>query len=231
MMDVALYSFLAILLSICISFLPKKALKPITSVFSFGKNGLRKMRRRRDTTDTVANVCLGIALLFSLFHWLIPASFIIYGILLLVSFLCVLAWTNKISAKMDRVHRMLVLFDVSMMFFFGLFSALGCFNGFVTFDSAPVLRQDIAGGKVFEVLYFLHIFAPMMVLLQGILYMLPMYCMWAQFKYMRLENTYKSRNIGLFTIKILFICLVMVTLSYGGIEVLNWAYYIDHVEV
>ncbi|WP_317395742.1 hypothetical protein, partial [Faecalicoccus pleomorphus] len=101
----------------------------------------------------------------------------------------------------------------------------------VTFDSASVLRQYIDGGKVFEVLYFLHSFAPMMVLLQGILYMLPMYCMWAQFKYMRLENTYKSRNIGLFTIKILFICLVMVALSYGGIEVLNWAYYIDHVEV
>ena len=66
-MDVALYSFLAILLSICISFLPKKALKPITSAFSFGKNGLRKMRRRRDTTDTIANVCLGIALRFCVF--------------------------------------------------------------------------------------------------------------------------------------------------------------------
>lgn len=231
MMDVILYSVLAVLLSICISFLPKKALKPVTSVFSFGKKGLRKMRSRHDTTDTIANVCLGVALFFSVFHWLIPASNILYAILLTISFLCVLAWSNKVTVKMDRMHRMFVLFDVSMMFFFGLFSAMGCFNNFETFESAATLRHDIADGSIFEILYFLHNFAPMMVLLQGILYMVPMYCMWAQFKYMRLEHTYKSRNVGLFTLKVLFICLAMVALSYGGIEVLNWAYYIDHVEV
>ena len=87
MMDVALYSFLAILLSICISFLPKKALKPITSAFSFGKNGLRKMRRRRDTTDTIANVCLGIFFVsladsgkfYHLWHFVVGIVFVCSG--------------------------------------------------------------------------------------------------------------------------------------------------------
>ena len=71
----------------------------------------------------------------------------------------------------------------------------------------------------------------MMVLFQAFLYFIPMYCLWAQFKYMRLEDTYTGRNIGLFLIKVILICIFMVLFAYGGYEVLNWAYYIDHVEV
>ena len=149
----------------------------------------------------------------------------------LLSFLCLLGQTQRISEKMTPAYRGAVLFFISLMFFFGLFCALGCFNDFVTWKAATQFSQDLFSGEVFHIFYFLHNYVPMMVILQGLCYLLPMYCLWAQFKYMRLENTYKGRNIGLFAIKIIWLCLVMTGLSYGGVEILNWAYYIHYVEV
>lgn len=230
-MSMVLYGLLALFLAIVMGFIPVKVLRRVTSVFSLKEQGIRTMKRRHDRTDTLANLCLFVSIVFSLFHWLIPGSYMIYGVLLAVSYLCVLGQTSRITVKMDQSQHSTIVICISLMFFFGLFSAIGCFNDFVTFDSAIQFRHDLFSGRLFDILYFLHSFAPMMVLLQAILYLLPMYCMWAQFKYMRLENTYKSRNIGLFVLKVLFLCMVMVALSYGGIEVLNWAYYIDHVEV
>lgn len=230
MLNILVFSVLAILLSVCISFLPKKVLDPITPIFSLQDAGLRKIRRKRDTTDTFANLFLFLSVVFVLFFWLIPGSSILYGVLLTLSFLCVLAQSNRVTSRMDKVHRSLVLFGVSMMYFFGLFSAVGLFNDFLTFQSVSAFAQDIFSKEAFHLFYILRNHTAMMVALQAILYLIPMYCMWAQFKYMRLENTYKARNIGFFMVKILFICALIVLINYGGIEVLNWAYYINYTE-
>ena len=231
MINIVIYSAVSILCSIGIALLPSRFLKPLTDWFSLGTKGIRQIRRRRDQTDTIANACLAASLFFSLIFWLIPGHFVIYGILFLLSFFCLLGQTQRISEKMTPAYRGAVLFFISLMFFFGLFCALGCFNDFVTWKAATQFSQDLFSGEVFHIFYFLRNYVPMMVILQGLCYLLPMYCLWAQFKYMRLENTYKGRNIGLFAIKIIWLCLVMTGLSYGGVEVLNWAYYIHYVEV
>lgn len=231
MTSIAIYSAVSILCSIGLALLPSKSLQPLTKWFSLGKKGIRQIRSRRDQTDTIANACLAASLLFSLIFWLIPGHFVIYGIFLFLTFLALLGQTNRISAKKPPAYRGALLFSVSLMFFFGLFSGLGCFNDFVTWKAASQFTKDLFSGEVFHIFYFLRNYVPMMVLLQGLCYLFPMYCLWAQIKYMRLENTYKGRNIGLFVVKILWLCLLMIVLSCGGVEVLNWAYYINYVEV
>ena len=135
-----------------------------------------------------------------------------------------------LKKKNRNVYR-IVIYGLYLMAAIGLVSALGLLNNHVADMMVTTYRTDLFAGNVFDIFYLLTNHSIIVYILQGILFFIPVYCMWSQFKYMRLENTYKGRNIGLFAIKIIWLCLVMTGLSYGGVEILNWAYYIHYVEV
>jgi len=82
----------------------------------------------------------------------------------------------------------------------------------------------------FDIFYLLTNHSIIVYILQGILFFIPVYCMWSQFKYMRLENTYKAMNIITYVIKVLFICFVMAFLAIEGFDFINFVYQVEYKE-
>ena len=112
----------------------------------------------------------------------------------------------------------------------GLVSALGLLNNHVADMMVTTYRTDLFAGNVFDIFYLLTNHSIIVYILQGILFFIPVYCMWSQFKYMRLENTYKAMNILTYAIKVLFICIVMIFLAVEGFDFINFVYQVEYKE-
>lgn len=53
---------------ILMSVLPKPVYNLITRAFSMQKNGIRKVRRYHTTTDSIANLLIGVSIIFCVFY-------------------------------------------------------------------------------------------------------------------------------------------------------------------
>lgn len=229
-MEAIIIGLIVVLAGVLLLFIPDFIYRQIESVFSLGDLGIRNIPRRHDKTDTLANFCLFFALVFSIFYFVIPFYNVFYMILLIISFLVCLAQTSKVTKKTARWERCFVIYCVYLMAGIGFVSSTGLLNS----NSGDALIQtfgtDLFGGQVFDVFYILTNPSIMVYLLQAVLFLIPMYCMWAQFKYMRLEKTYKGINVFTFLIKVLFICFVMVYLSIYGFDFINLVYQVEYKE-
>ena len=56
------------ILVILMSILPKSVYNAITYVFSMHKNGIRKIRKYNSTTDSIANLLIGVSIVFCIFY-------------------------------------------------------------------------------------------------------------------------------------------------------------------
>ena len=84
------------ILVLVMSVLPKTVYNGITYTFSMHKYGIRKIQRYRTTTDSIANLIIGILVVFSIFYCFIPFYSVVYAILFILSYLCLLAQVNRV---------------------------------------------------------------------------------------------------------------------------------------
>lgn len=230
MMETIVWVVVLILLGVACTFIPRKYFDKITDIFSLQDIGVRYIRRRRDNTDTLANIFLFVALVFSIFYFILPGYTIIYSVLLVLSFLCVLAQTNRVMQKASKGKWITVFLCVYAMAAIGLASAIGLFNNFACVPLVTTFEKDLFAGSVFDVFYILQNPCVVAYVLQGILFFIPMYWMWAQFKYMRLENTYKGYNVVTFSIKVIIICAFVAYISMSGFDFINLVYQVEYKE-
>ena len=216
-------------LGVGISFLPEGACNWLAKKGTMGSFGIREIPRRNDKTDTFANTILFIALIFSCLYWVTPDMtyiYVAYTILYLMSCIFLLMQTCRISKGYDDGHHLALFISVGMMMFVAYISAMSILNGHQVITDLAVFKKHIAAGKLWHVLYYFKNHEIFSVILQGILFFVSFYVVWAQFKYMRLEDSYKANNIVFFCIKIVFVCLILVALSAGGYYFLDAAYYV-----
>ena len=117
------------ILVLVMSVLPKTVYNGITYTFSMHKYGIRKIQRYRTTTDSIANLIIGILVVFSIFYCFIPFYSVVYAILFILSYFCLLAQVNRVtSKKTQQVARTVILLNniFAGVCFLG---ALGFMNG------------------------------------------------------------------------------------------------------
>lgn len=229
-MDKIVILILVAAFGIIFALVPSRTYNILTKTLSFDKKGIRYIRRRHDKVDALANLFLFIGLIFSVLYFVLPFYSLIYAVFLIFSFLCVLGQANRVLKKKNRNVYRIVIYGLYLMTAIGLVSALGLLNNHVADMMVTTYRTDLFAGNVFDIFYLLTNHSIIVYILQGILFFIPVYCMWSQFKYMRLENTYKAMNIITYVIKVLFICFVMVFLAIEGFDFINFVYQVEYKE-
>lgn len=229
-MDKIVILILVAAFGIIFALVPSRTYNILTKTLSFDKKGIRYIRRRHDKVDALANLFLFIGLIFSVFYFILPFYSLIYAVFLIFSFLCVLGQANRVLKKKNRNVYRIVIYGLYLMTAIGLVSALGLLNNHVADMMVTTYRTDLFAGNVFDIFYLLTNHSIIVYILQGILFFIPVYCMWSQFKYMRLENTYKAMNIITYVIKVLFICFVMAFLAIEGFDFINFVYQVEYKE-
>lgn len=229
-MDKIVILILVAAFGIIFALVPSRTYNILTKTLSFDKKGIRYIRRRHDKVDALANLFLFIGLIFSVLYFILPFYSLIYAVFLIFSFLCVLGQANRVLKKKNRNVYRIVIYGLYLMTAIGLVSALGLLNNHVADMMVTTYRTDLFAGNVFDIFYLLTNHSIIVYILQGILFFIPVYCMWSQFKYMRLENTYKAMNIITYVIKVLFICFVMAFLAIEGFDFINFVYQVEYKE-
>lgn len=229
-MDKIVILILVAAFGIIFALVPSRTYNILTKTLSFDKKGIRYIRRRHDKVDALANLFLFIGLIFSVLYFILPFYSLIYAVFLIFSFLCVLGQANRVLKKKNKNVYRIVIYGLYLMTAIGLVSALGLLNNHVADMMVTTYRTDLFAGNVFDIFYLLTNHSIIVYILQGILFFIPVYCMWSQFKYMRLENTYKAMNIITYVIKVLFICFVMVFLAIEGFDFINFVYQVEYKE-
>ncbi len=220
-----------LLIGIVISLLPHGFMDIITKYFSFEKWGMRKIYRRRDWVDTFANTCLFICVIFCFLFAFIPFYMVIYGLMVLFSFLALLGQANRVMDEESKKSRFVVFYCCYLMAAFGFLSAAGVFNNYMLYADIAQFRANVFTNQMLNWYYYLSRPYVAAVFVQAILYMIPMYFIWAQFKYMRLEDTYKGRNLVSFTIKVIFLVLLNIFIGNVLPYALHKAYHVKKVQV
>ena len=110
------------------SILPKSVYNAITYVFSMHKNGIRKIRKYNSTTDSIANLLIGVSIVFCIFYCFIPFYSILYAIFFMVSYLCMLAQANRVTSRKTQSVARTVLFLTNLFAGVSFLGALGFLN-------------------------------------------------------------------------------------------------------
>ncbi|WP_295568184.1 hypothetical protein [uncultured Holdemanella sp.] len=214
-------------LVILMSILPKPVYNAITRVFSMHKNGIRKIRKYNSTTDSIANLLITISIVFSIFYCFIPFYSILYAIFFIVSYLCLLAQANRVTSKKTQSVARTVIFLTNLFSGISFLGALGFLNQHISDAVIAQFMIDFQAHKVFDILYLLQNRTWMYWLFQGILFLFPLFIMWSHFKYMRLENSVKAVYFVTYIIKMIFLIVVVLLVSYGTFEFLDKVYQVD----
>ena len=220
-----------LLIGVVLSLLPKGVMDFITKRFSFEKWGMRKIRRRRDYVDSLANTALFLNVIFCFLFAFIPFYMLIYGIMILFSYLAVLGQANRVMAEESKKRRFVVFYCVYLMAAIGFLAAAGVFNNYMLYADIAQFRANVFTNQMLNWYYYLSRPYVAAVFVQGIFYMIPMYYLWAQFKYMRLEDTYKGRNLGFFAAKVIFLVVLNAGIGYFLPYMLHKAYHVKRVQV
>lgn len=221
LLGILLYSGIVLLLSMLILLIPFPVLGKITSPFTFRTFGIRKIRRWNNHTDTLANAFLWLSLLFCIAYPAIPLFQVIYILWLTLAWLAALARAVRLKEVSDKWKRLSVVFCLNLLYGFALFGVLGLFNRGGLIYYADQFWKDIQSKEALHFMYYVTKPAFISYLTQFLLMFIPLYSFWSQFKYMRLENTYKGRFIGFYLAKELIVTAVVIllgTVSLGLIE-------------
>ncbi len=216
-------------IGVAIYFFPEKGYQVLEPVFTFGNVGLRKVKRRHEYVDTLSNLIFLICIVFSLFHFEIPYQSIIYGVMFWLSYACLFFQLRRITKKENKRDRLIVLYT---SYVFAICSFLASSNLLIDFQTdTNIFVQSLHSNHVFSLFYILTNHEPMIVLLQTILYIASFYCLWAQIKYIRLENEYKARNMIFFCVKFALLCVLFLLFAYYGNELIHNVYFATHTVI
>ncbi len=105
--------------------------------------------------------------------------------------------------------------------------AVGVFNNSMFLSGVARFTHDLESGSIQSYMYFLTNPSIFYVLLEGLLMFIPLMFLWNNFKYMRTERMIRAANVVTFTIKLLLLYALLVTLSYYGFDFINMIYCVD----
>lgn len=200
---------IGIFIALIVACLPFKAVALCTTPFSMKTFGIRKIKRWHSRTDTLANCMIWISVILCIGAPWIPYSPWICAVWLTFTYLCALSRAVRLTQAYNDAYKRIVIFFISALYAISLNCALGMNNGFVLwkyfFDYANMIESKAA----FDIMLYLNNITPMGYLAQLILLLVPLVSLWGQFKYMRLENTFKGANIFLYVIKTLILLLIV----------------------
>lgn len=219
---------IAILVGIGIltSILPEKVMDGLTNVFSLGQVGIRTIRRRNDRSDTLTNFILFLCFVFSFGYLFVPYWEMVYCILFGVSYLCLIAQTNRIAHPFSKRKRISVLLAVWLMSAIAFAGAIGLFNHHQFIRDINIFSKVMYTHNIYSYFYYLTNHEWVSALFEGVIMFASFYVTWAQFKYMRLENSFKANTMIRFWIKIVLVCIILIGLSFGGYCAIKYAYYL-----
>ncbi|MDD7281765.1 MAG: hypothetical protein PUH10_07265 [Erysipelotrichaceae bacterium] len=220
---------IVLLVGIVLVLIPTKNWNRILKPFTLSTTGIRYIRRRRDHVDTLANVFLFVSALFCILYWIIPFYQIFYVLWLLFSFLCTFAQASRVSASASTAVGKITLFGVYLMFGIGLVGGIGLLNNNVASAYVSSFFKDIIQGNLLNPYYYFTDPTITVVVTEGIILFFPCYCLWAQFNYMRLEDTFKARWIATYVLKVIFVCALMYGISSFGFDFIKVVFQIKDI--
>jgi hypothetical protein len=222
-------SVLLVILSIALSLLDPKKGASALSLLSFDDFGVRKIARWNNTTDSVGNFFLFFSLLFCVGYFLIPNYEIFYSLWLAFTFLCTLAQSFRVCKRMARWKSFLVVIMVCLIASAGLLCGLGLLNGRIFVYPIYQFKVDLTSHVSMDLWYpFFHYDIPYTIL-QGMILFMPLFALWQQFKYMRLEDHYKASFLFTYVLKNIIWIALMIFLSVKGFEFINLMYRVQYV--
>ncbi len=227
MLELGIVGGVIVLIGLILILIPTRFLNIVFGIFSLGNYGVRYIRRRRDHTDSLANFFLFISLILSCTFFLIPGYQYVIGAWLTFAFLCTFGQATRVCVSIPAVKAKIVLFGVYLMFACGLASSIGFINGFVVNGYISAFTKAIFGGEAKNVFFYLQSPLTFYMLIEGFIIFVSCYNLWAQFKYLRLENTYKAKWMVTYIMKILFVCAVVIGTAYFGFNFVGTVYQID----
>lgn len=220
----AIYIIAVVLVSLLILLIPLHVIGVLTTPFSFRTFGIRKVKKWYSRTDTLGNAFLWLSVLFCLLFPLIPYAKWIFLGWMIFTWLCAVSRAVRLTQVHSAGYRQGVVFFLNLTFGFGLLAGMGFLNDFRLWHAALGWVKALISGEARSLLYYLNTPNLFAYLMQAALMMIPLIILWGQFKYMRLENTFKARNIGLYVIKMLLWNILVLGAGIFGYPALYSAY-------
>lgn len=198
--------------------IPLKTTAMLTGPFTMKRFGVRKIKRWHSQTDTLANLMLWISVLFCIAAPFIPYSPLIYGLWLTFTWLCTISRVPLMGRVKSKNEKLAVLFLLNLTYGVGLVAGLGMINGYRLWLDTFTFANMIESLEAFDIMLYLSDPMPAGFLLQIILLIWPLARLWGQFKYMRLEGTYKAVSITSYVVKSLIVIAAIALLgSFGDV--------------
>ncbi len=201
---------IGIFIAVLIACFPFKMIALCTTPFSMKTFGIRKIKRWHSRTDTLANFMIWISIILCVSAPWIPYSPWIYGVWLTFTYLCTLSRVVRLTQANNDANKRIVIFFVSAIYAISLMCALGMMNGYMLWKYFFDYANMIESKEAFNIMLYLNNITPMGYLAQLIVLLVPVLNLWGQFKYMRLENTFKGVHIVSYVIK----TLLMLSMGY-----------------
>lgn len=223
-----LYLGVILLASLVVLFIPLSVLGTLTKPFSFKTFGIRKIRRWNNRTDTLANAFLWVSFLLcfgSLFFGLYGRWIVLAW--LIFSWLCALSRAVRLPKAVKMARKLTVIFFLNVLFGLGVLSVTGLCNNGILWINASQFLQDMISHKAWDLFYFLH--EPYLIcwLFQFLLCVIPCFWLWGEFKYMRLENTFKGYSFFSYVMRQIFVTLIWFVCTVGVSPLIGWIYHIE----
>lgn len=213
-----------VLVSLLILTIPLKTLSLLTTPFSMRTFGIRKIKRWHSRTDTLANLMIWITVIFCIIYPFIPYSPIIWAVWITFTWLCALARAVRLTAAGQRWKKLAVIFCITVIYGFGLLGGLGLFNHYSLWIFSFQYANSIAAGEGLDYMYYLSNVQPFSYLAQMLIMIISGWNLWGQFKYMRLENTFKAANMFTYIFKFLITTCIVAGISIFGQSFLEDVY-------
>ncbi len=219
-------------IAVLLSLVPIKDLRKATSIFTFKKFGIRKKKRWNALIDDLGNFFLLISFVFCCVYWLVPYYRQIFAVWIMFTMICALSRSAIITSKYPRdwkgkTSAIIVNAGLYLVGAIGLAGAVGVFNNSMFLSGVARFTHDLESGSIQSYMYFLTNPSIFYVLLEGLLMFIPLMFLWNNFKYMRTERMIRAANVVTFTIKLLLLYALLVTLSYYGFDFINMIYCVD----
>lgn len=226
-----LVCLILILLGLIFCVTPYKTMTSVLSVFSFSDFGIRKIKRWRNTTDTLGNffivvsaaICLSYIFYFKYF-------LVIYGLWMLFTLLCTLSRVFIMTKRYTEWKRLLLIVQIYAFAAVGLLCVSAVLFHSTAMYSIPLLAEDIEKGRI----DFWYIFLNPSIsyaLLQGLIMLVPLFELWQQFKCMRLDNRFRGYNLATMTIHTLIVLAGLIFISLYGFNFIDDVYQVQYKQL
>ena len=236
--SITTYNLIVILSVLFVSLLflliPLNVLSTLTAPFSFKTFGIRKVKRWYSRTDTLANFFLWISVIFAFGFPFIPQGVqmarIIFAVWMIFAWLCTISRAVRLSQVKRSDIKLTVIFMINIVFGYGLVGGLGLFDHGGLWVRSFMLIDDLKKPETWNLLYLLRSPNFTCYLLQVAIIAFSTCNLWGQFKYMRLENTYKGHFLATYIIKSVLVSLVLLGFGLYGLPFMEGIYRVEETE-